>query len=294
MQVLVTGASGFIGRHLAAELERAGHHVSTLHRGGPISGISGVHVAADILSSQAREAAGRAEAIVHLAGRGDVQASFEHPFEYSKLNALGTLNILEGARAAGAHVVFASTQRVYAVTTAPVTEDAPLEPTDPYAVAKLVSERWARMYSDQLGLPTTTLRLFTVYGPGQVGRGVSGVVEIFLSRARLGLPIEVHGIQQRDLTWVGDVACGLRLAVEQPSQPGQHRVYNLASGVGTSLEKLAELVCSAVGSSSTIVRPTAPSPEGNRIADISRARSELGYQPRVGIEEGLRTLAGGA
>ena len=208
MQILVTGGSGFIGRHVVAELAAAGYRVTTLHRGAPlaerdIAGPAPRHLQLDVLSPEARLAATRADAVVHLAGRGDVQASYREPLAYNQLNALGTVNVLDGARERSAHVVMASTQRVYRPTERPIPEDAPRAPTDPYAYSKLVAEQWCRMYAEQLETPTTVVRLFSVYGPGQVGQGTSGVVSIFLDRARRGEPLTVHADQQRDLTWVG-------------------------------------------------------------------------------------------
>lgn len=298
MRILVTGASGFIGRHVVAELSRAGHQVTTLHRGAALAGGPEgepiLHLHLDVLSKEAQRAASQSDAVVHLAGRGDVQASFDQPHEYNRTNALGTSNVLEGARQARAHVILASTQRVYGPVTTPIPEDAPLAPTDPYAYSKLVAEQWCRMYAEQLGTPTTVIRLFSVYGRGQVGQGTSGVVSIFLDRARRGEPLTVHADQQRDLTWVGDVARGIRLAVESPpSSEAPARVYNLATGVGTTLERLAHLACRATGSRSEIVPPSGRSPEGDRVADISRAQAELGYSPTVSIEEGLARLAQG-
>jgi UDP-glucose 4-epimerase len=244
MQILVTGGSGFIGRHVVAELLAASHEVTTLHRGEALteSGAGNPaprHLQLDVRSDEARAAAGRVDAIVHLAGRGDVQASYQDPREYNQLNAVGTLNILEGARTSKAHVIVASTQRVYQRAEQSISEDAPLAPTDPYAYSKLVAEQWCRMYAEQLDTPTTVVRLFSVYGPGQVGQGTSGVVSIFLDRARRGEPLTVHADQQRDLTWVGDVARGIRLALESPPsadiQPGDRRRHYVARACATGL-----------------------------------------------------------
>ena len=294
MRVLVTGASGFIGRHVVAELSEAGHRVRTLHRRRALQFAGLEHVAADVLSQEARAAAQATDAIVHLAGSGDVQASFREPFEYNRLNALGTLNVLEGARGTGAHVVLASTQRVYRPAREPLREDAPLAPADPYAVSKLVAERWCQMYAEQLGVPTTVVRLFSVYGPGQVGQGTSGIVSIFLERALRDEPLEVHVVQRRDLTYVVDVARGIGLAIERAPALPAVRVYNVATGVGTSFDELARLVCRVVGSRSTVLLPASESDgaaPGDLVADVGRARSELGYAPTVGLEEGIKRMA---
>ncbi|MFN8526601.1 MAG: NAD-dependent epimerase/dehydratase family protein [Chloroflexota bacterium] len=290
MIVLVTGASGFLGRHVVAALASAGLMVETLHRGQSLEGHR--HHQVDVRSPEARAAAGAADVIVHLAGRGNVAESLARPFEYNDLNAVGTLNLLEGARHRGAHFILSSTQRIYAPSEGRMPEDHRVAPADPYAVAKLVAERWVGMYARFCELPATILRFFSVYGPGQVGQGNSGVVSIFAQRARAGLPLVVHQEQRRDLTWASDAAHGVLLAIQNPSAHAQLRTYNVATGVGTSLEELARTICRLLGSSSPVVPATQTAAEGDRVANIDRARRELGYAPEVSVEQGLRALLG--
>lgn len=299
MKVLVTGASGLIGRAATRELLRRGHAVHTLHRGPALPGQEDAHLAADVRSAEARRAAAEAEAIVHLAGLSDVDESFRMPFEYNQVNAEGTLNLLEGARQGGARLVFASTQRLYRLSPLPIAEDAPLEPGSPYAYSKLAAETYCLEYARLLGVHVVIQRYFSVYGPGMRPKGSSGVVAIFLERARAGLPLVVHDRRmQRDFTHSHDVARGIALALEQPCPSGA--VYNVATGVGTRLLDLAVLARKLVGSASPVVDadgralwPEPPLPDDGAtpalhlVADLTRARRELGYEPRISLREGL-------
>lgn len=308
MRVLVTGASGLIGRSTVQELRRRGHQITTLHRGPGMPGLEKTHVATDVRQPAAREAARQAEAIVHLAALGNVEESLRIPLEYNDVNASGTLNLLEGAREGGALFLFASTQRIYQLSSRPIAEDGPLNPTSPYAYSKIVAETYCRQYASLLGVRTAVLRFFSVYGPGQQGRGTSGVVAIFLERALAGLPLVVHGHRRRDLTHVDDVARGIALALEHPWNPGS--AYNIATGVGTSLLELAELVRGITGSASPIeefytsdtfqpghssIGPTpAASPltaeaqaEEDLVADCTRAKRDLGYASSISVREGV-------
>src|SRR5262249_58470136 len=120
------------------------------------------HLQLAVLSPNARAAAAAAEAVVHLAGLPDVAYSLQEPYTSSLVNAGGTLNVLEGARASGARVVLASSQRVYARSAAPLPEDAPLAADNPYAISKRVAEEWLRMYHPPDGVPPGGLRRLSI------------------------------------------------------------------------------------------------------------------------------------
>lgn len=284
MKVLVTGASGLIGRHTVRTLTDEGHDVQTLHRGPAVSDVR--HWAGDVLNPDSvREASRGCDAVVHLAGRGDVGESRRDPIAYAHLNSIGTLNALEAARTVGASFVLASSQRVYPLRPELCREDDALSPDSPYGYAKWTAELWCRMESEQFQVPTTVLRFFSVYGPGQQANGLSGVVSIFAKAALAGEPLVARSGGQRDFTDASDVALGIAKAVKR--KQGEFRVYNVATGVGTSFRAMADQVVELTGSSSTVSdEPTEPAGT-DLVADISRAREELGYEPSVDLKAGL-------
>jgi nucleoside-diphosphate-sugar epimerase len=233
------------------------------------------------------EATRGCRAVVHLAGRGDVAESRRDPLGYATLNATGTLNALEAARAAGAIFVLASTQRVYPLRPGLCREvETPLAPDSPYGYAKWVAELWCRMASEQYGLSTRCLRFFSVYGPGQQANGGSGVVTIFARAALAGEPLRVQSAGRRDFSSAVDVACGIALALDLPPD-GLSRVFNVATGLGTTFRELANLVVDLTGSRSAIEEHVVEPVGTDLVADISRARAELGYSPCVGLRDGV-------
>ena len=305
MRVLVTGASGLIGRHTVEVLLREGHQVRTFQR-SPLTRAADdradqTHAAGDRAVETAVEsvvgnvrtdmaslcvAAQGCQAVVHLAGRGDVAESRRDPHGYAQLNANGTLNALEAARAAGAMFVLASSQRVYPLQARPCREDDRLAPDSPYGYTKWVAELWCRMASEQFGLTTRVLRFFSVYGPGQQANGGSGVVTIFARAALASEPLLVQSAGQRDFTDARDVARGILLALHAPAD-STHRVYNIATGVGTTFRALAEMVIATAGSSSSIEDTLQEPPGHDLVADVSRASTELGYTPCIPLRQGL-------
>lgn len=293
MKVLVTGASGLIGRHTVDALLAGGIDVRTLDRGpgGRRPGVE--HVRADVVEAPDSlcSAARGCEAVVHLAGKGDVGESRREPVEYARLNSLGTLHALDAAREAGAHFVLASTQRVYALQPGPCSEtDAP-RPDSPYGYAKWTAELWCRMYAEQYAIPTSVLRFFSVYGPGQQPHGQSGVVTIFTRQALAGEPLVVRSGGRRDFTDARDVARGILCGLlRPPSEP--YRVCNVATGVGTSFDELARTVLDVTGSSSRIDEDLSEPAGQDLVADVARAREELGFEARVSLREGLERYVG--
>lgn len=308
MRVLVTGATGLIGRHTVQYLLAQGHAVRTFQRspypgspvhrsayqGSPFDGsedaesmLGDVRTHRDLLC----KAAQGCQAIVHLAGRGDVGESRRDPVGYAELNATGALHALDAARStgpgAGAVFVLASSQRVYPLQPRPAREDDALAPDSPYGYAKWVAELWCRMASEQFGVPTRVLRFFSVYGPGQQANGGSGVVSIFAQAALAGKPLTVQSAGRRDFTDARDVARGILAAIDDAQQRAGHCVYNVATGRGTSFRELAQTIVDLSASNSRIEeRVTEPSGR-DLVADVSRAHAELRFAADIELKVGL-------
>lgn len=290
MRIIVTGSTGLIGSHLVSRLLRDGHYVIGL-TSSTIDRQASEHRICDVSTPQAVQIASGADVVVHLGARSDASSSRANPVLYNRVNALGTLNMLEAARQSKSAFVLASTQRIFHPQARPMDEDTPPAPQDPYAYSKLVSEHWVRMYQTEYGLPAMILRFFSVYGPGQeVAPGAtSGVVTIFLRAALAGRDLLVNNRGRRDFTHAADVADGIALAISQP--PAWGKAYHIATGIGTYLHDLALLAKELTKSPSRIVIVGEEGEGENSVADISRARSELGYQASVQLADGVRLYA---
>lgn len=284
--VLVTGASGFIGRHLVAALLAEGLHVRTLHRGAALEDVPD-HVQADVATAPLFGALAGVDQVVHLAALGDVAGSAADPVGYNLVNSVGTLRVLDASRARGAAVVLASTQHVYRPSSSRVSERTTPNPPNAYGLTKLVAERWCEMYSRNHGVPSTVLRFFSVYGPGQLPQGSSGVVAIFTGRALAGETIEVLSNQRRDFTHVSDVIQGI-MATLRRLAPG-YAIYNIATGRGTGLGRLARMIRRHTGSQSRVDTTRLTPAAGHLVPSVDLAAWELGFVPRVKLEDGIRS-----
>ncbi|GAA4393803.1 UDP-glucose 4-epimerase [Actinomadura verrucosospora] len=293
MLTLVTGAAGFIGSHLVDRLLADGHEVvgvddmSSGANARPGVELWEMDVADPALAERA--AARRPEVVFHLAAQVSVRVSVGDPLGDARTNVVGTANVLEAARAAGARkVVFTSSCAVYGVPDAlPVPPDAELRPASPYAASKVAGEVYAGMYRQLHGIDFTTLTLANVYGPRQTPEGEAGVVSIFTDALLAGRPTRVFGdgSQTRDYVYVGDVVDAYARAA---GEAGGGLRLNVGTGLQTTDRELHALVAEAAGA------PDDPEFAPPRLGDLPamsvdprRTREALGWEPAVGLPEGL-------
>lgn len=292
---LVTGGAGFIGSHIASALaETADVRILDDFSTGTVANVPGGvrmlegNICDEVALAQAMDCV---DVVFHQAGLSSVTESVEDPAKSHRRNATGTLAVLEAARRADARVVVASSAAIYGPPTElPVAEDHPKRPTTPYGVDKLAADRYVDVYADRYGLPTVALRYFNVYGPGQ-SDAAAGVISIFLDKARADEPIEIHGDgkQTRDFVHVTDVVRANLLAAKTDAVG---TAFNIGTGTGTSVAELAEIVKESVDTSVPIQHTEHREGDIERsLADITRARDQLAFEPQVSLREGIAALA---
>jgi UDP-glucose 4-epimerase len=282
--VLVTGASGYVGRSVVCNLAGTGHEVRAVVRKANTAPRHGIEwVTGDLLKSDTLPRfTNDIDAIVHLAALTRVRESFQKPADYLSVNVTGTLNLLRALP--GVPVVFASTASVYgAPEIQPIGEDTPLDPQNPYAASKVAAEqvvRWASAGS-------VVLRLFNVSGAGDpdLTRVLPKAVAVAAGQAS---HVDVYGDGSaiRDFVHVDDVAAAVALAVRE-ARPGRHRVYNLGAVPATVAEIIAATE-RVTGRPVPVVQHEAHPGEVKEVrADTTRARTELGWQP---VHSGLDSI----
>ncbi len=290
-RVLVTGAAGFLGRHLVRRLVDDG--CRTIALGRTLSDQDDGQLRCVAASTQDAALLGKllveeeVTGVVHLSAQPD--GPLASSAELIESNLAGTARLLQAASEMSTppHVVLASSIKVYGrAEQMPLTEATPLAPTSAYAVAKVAADQLGLLYHEQLGLPVTVLRLTQIYGPGQP----SGMlVQQFLEAAARGEALRMtKGEQTRDLLYVDDVVDAFRLALTQPSAVGA--VLNLGSGVEVSIADLVKTIGRLAGAPEPLLG-VLPYREGEMwrlFVDPSRARELLGFEARFGIEEGLK------
>ena len=322
MRILVTGAAGFIGMHVAAQL---------LERGDEVVGVDNLNSYYDVSLKRARLARltrhsnfefseldlanrkavpalfkrGHFKQVVHLAAQAGVRYSLVNPLAYLDANVVGTATVLEGCRHYGVeHLVYASTSSVYGANTRlPFSVHQNVDhPLSFYAATKKACELMAHTYSSLYGLPTTGLRFFTVYGPW--GRPDMALF-LFARNILAGQPIEVfnHGDHRRDFTYIDDIVAGLLGALGKPPQPdpkwsGEHpdpassrapyRLYNLGNNRPVELLRYIELLEQCLGRTATKkFLPLQTGDVPSTWADIEELARDTGYAPATPVEVGI-------
>lgn len=295
MKVLVTGGAGFIGSHVVEHSIAAGHEVvvvDDLSTGKRES----VHPAAsfyrvDIRSEDLEEviAMERPEVVSHQAARANVRESLDLPLLYADVNVLGSLRLLECCRKSGVRkVVYASTGgAAYGEPQIlPVPEDHPVNPLDPYGASKHHVEHYLYLYRHNYGLDYAVLRYPNVFGPRQDPKGEAGVVAIFSYLMLSGGQPLINGAgeQTRDYMHVSDVARANLAAFER----GGGGIWNIGSGVGTSVNQIFDTLAELTGYTGRKVHGPAKQGEVSGIyLDPTKAHRDLGWSRQVSLREGL-------
>ena len=290
---LVTGGAGFIGTNLVSALLEKGYTVKVvddLTAGNK----NRLPAAADFYQEDIRNTDALAEIfsgvdiVVHLAALPRVQFSIEEPVMVHDVNVNGTLSVLEAAkRAQVKRVVFAATSAAYGdQEVLPLSIDLPVAPKSPYALHKYIGEEYMRLWSQLFSIETVSLRFFNVYGPHLDPDGAYAlVIGRFLKLAKDGqaLSITGDGEQTRDFVHVLDVAEAITLAGLSDTV-GKGEVLNVGSGKETSINTLAKMI----GGDVVYVAPRFE--PKHTLADISQTKTLLGWEPKVGLEEGIASL----
>ena len=298
-RVIVTGGAGFIGSHLVERLLKEGHEVIVLDNfstGRPenlahLAGSTRLQVQqVDVTDHRAIQPFFKGvDWVFHLAALADIVPSIQQPYAYHKANVDGTIAVLEAARSADVgRFIYVASSTCYGIPDEfPTPETAPPRPMYPYALTKYVGEQYVLHWNKLYKFPCLSLRFFNVYGPRSRTSGTYGAVfGVFLAQKLAGKPFTVvgDGMQTRDFTFVTDAVGALIVAAES-SLTG--KVFNAGSGNTYSVNRLVELLENEAG---VVYVPKRPGEPDCTLADIDRIKAELGWFPRVSLEEGVQIL----
>ena len=298
---MVTGGAGFIGRHLVAKLLHDQHEITIFDNFSSSSKNDITHlledgvglVTGDILDYDLLlKSMPNYDFVIHLAAQTSVSQSVANPKTTADIIVDGTVNVLKSCVKTNVkNIIFSSSAAVYgnSINTL-LAENAQLSPLSSYGASKLVAEYNLLAFSKLFGLNCISLRLFNVYGNGQSSE--AGVIRKFLKNISNDVPIEIFGdgVQSRDFVHVSDVIQAFYCAIRN-IETKRGEVYNIGSGIATSINELASLLISSKGKDLQLIHK--PALEGeikDSKADISLAENDIGYSPQMSLSDGLASL----
>lgn len=301
MGILVTGGAGFIGSNIAIELIEQGYDVRILDNfaRGKFENIENIKEKTELVNGDIRDletlkkATKDIEYVLHQAAIPSVPKSIEDPLASNSVNINGTLNTLLASRDSNVkRLVFASSSSVYGNSPVlPKKETLEPNPISPYGLTKLVGERYCRLFYELYGLETISLRYFNIFGPRQdIESQYASVIPKFIRAILSNRPPTIFGDgkQSRDFTFVKNVVEANILAIKAKSN-AVGKVFNIACGRKTTINELAEKINKILKKD---IKPEYTKPRKGDIkhslADISRAKELLGYEPKYGLERGLK------
>jgi UDP-glucose 4-epimerase len=300
LRVLVTGGAGFIGSHLVDRLVHANHDIIVIDNFSTGTAANLSHsrglpnfqlVRTDVrrIPRSLLRRLKRIDRVVHLAALTGVQQSVRDPVSTNEVNVVGTLNVLEAAKALKAErIVLASSAAVYGTPrTLPIAEEANLSPISPYGASKAAAELYLGSFEENHGIDGVSLRYFNVYGPRQTASQYAGVISIFTKRALNQQPLQIFGdgSQTRDFIFVSDVVDATMASLEATPE---NRTFNIASGKETTIIELAKAIQRITGSRSELeFCPPRSGDIPRSVAHTARAAKELGFKTRTSLDEGL-------
>jgi len=297
---LITGGAGFIGSHIVRQLVSEGEVVRVVDNlsTGLVTRLNDLHGQIEFIRGDLADDRVTADVVrdvqyvLHQAAVPSVQRSVRDPVSTNRANVVATLNLLESCRKVGVRrFVYAASSSAYGDTEVlPKNEQMSPDPLSPYALQKLTSERYCKLYCSLYGLETVSLRYFNVFGPSQDPHSeYSAVIPKFIAKIMAGEAVTVYGDgeQSRDFTYVENVVAANFLALTAPAVAGQ--VCNIGCGERITLNRLIQLLEGILNRKANVnYRPARAGDVRHSLADITLARRLLGYEPKVMIEEGLR------
>ncbi len=275
-KILVTGATGFIGKHLMPALIKAGYEVNGV---GSISG--------DITKAETWSDFPKCDYLIHLAGRSFVPLSWSDPSGFIQVNLMGTIAALDYCRKYNAKLIFLSSYLYGNPPSLPIAESCPIMVSNPYGLSKKLAEDACSFYSGSYGVPATILRPFNVYGPGQ---NENFLIPSIIQQVLNADKVTVKDLEpKRDYIYIDDLISAI---LKSLNNVNGLNIFNVGSGISYSVADLIRTV-------QQIKQSNLPVVSGNErrkdeimdtIADISKAKRELGWEPKCSLEQGIKKM----